>query len=139
MIYLGVKLFPESFKVTALSQGFALLGKRYFTVDKYDKIKPWIDSIKIYPRESTRWFFDDKEFNDSQYAECIFDSLNDSNVIYLVNHRALLNITQFFYEWIAQEELYFTPRPDPEFFLASAIRLFNSKQIKSYSLDLVPL
>jgi hypothetical protein len=134
MIYVGVQLFPDSFRVAALSKGFALLDHHYFSVDEYDKIKPWIDSLKIYPRESTKWFFDEKEFNDTQYAECVFDSLNESNVIYLVKHRPLVNFMQFFYEWIARE-FHFATRPEPEFFLASAKRLFNSKQIKPYSLD----
>jgi hypothetical protein len=108
MIYFGVQLLPQAFKVVALSEGFAFINEHYFNIEEYDKIKPWIDSVKINPDESAKWFFDEKEFNNADYPGFVFESLDECNEIFLVNHRKLVNMMQFFYECIAQE-YYFAP------------------------------
>ncbi len=139
MIYFGVHLLPQAFKVVALSQGFALIDEKYFSVEQYDNIKPWIESVKINPYESAKWFFDEKEFNTADYPGFVFESLNDWNAIFLVNHRKLVNVMQFFYEWIAREfDCYFSPKPETAFFLASAIRIFDDKHLIHFTPDNYP-
>jgi hypothetical protein len=137
MIYFGVQLLPQAFKIVALSEGFALLDQRCFIVEEYDNIKPWVDSLKNDPQESARWFFDELEFNNPDYPALLFDSLDRDNAIYLVNHRKLANVVQFFYEWIARE-FDFAPKPETAFFLASAIRIFDAEQMKHFIPDPEP-
>jgi hypothetical protein len=137
MIYLGVQLLPQAFNIIALSEGFALLDQRLFTVEQFDNIEPWSNALKIDPHEPAKWFFDETEFNNPDYPALLFDSLNSANNIYLVNHRKLANILQFFYEWIARE-FDFAPRPEKAFFLAATIRIFDEQQIKQFIPDPEP-
>ena len=137
MIYLGVQLLPQAFNIIALSEGFALLDQRCFTVEKYDDVEPWSDTLKIYPHEPAKWFFDEAEFNNPDHPALLFESLNTANQLYLVNHRKLANVIQFFYEWIARE-FDFAPRPEKAFFLASAIRIIDDKQMKQFIPDPEP-
>lgn len=127
MIYFGVQLLPEAFKVVALSEGFALLDERCFTDKEYDKIKPWVDSVKIDSHESARWFFDEMEFKNYEHG-FILGFLNQSDSINLINHRKLSNVVQFFRESVSRD-FYFTPTPETAFFMASAVRLFDNEQI----------
>ena len=131
MIYFGVQLLPQAFNIIALSEGFALLDQRLFTVEQYDNIEPWSNALKIDPHEPAKWFFDETEFNNPDYPALLFDSLNLANNFYLVNHRKLANILQFFYEWTARE-FDFAPRPEKAFFLAATIRIFDEQQIKQF-------
>jgi hypothetical protein len=137
MIYFGVHLLPQAFNIIALSEGFALLDQRFFTVEQYDNIQSWSNSLKIDPHEPAKWFFDETEFNNPDYPALLFDSLNPANHIYLVNHRTLANVVQFFYEWIARE-FDFAPRPEKAFFLAATIRIFEAEQIKLFIPDPEP-
>lgn len=137
MIYFGVQLLPQAFNIIALSEGFALLDQQCFTVDEYDNIEPWSDALKIDPQEPAKWFFDETEFNNPDYPALLVDSLNPANNIYLVNHRTLANIVQFFYEWIARE-FDFAPRPEQPLFLASTIRIVDANQIKQFIPDPEP-
>ncbi len=137
MIYFGVQLLPQAFNIIALSEGFARLDQRLFTVEQYDNIESWSNSLKIDPHEPAKWFFDETEFNNPDYPALLFDSLNSANNIYLVNHRKLANILQFFYEWIARE-FDFASRPEKAFFLASTIRIFEAEHIKLFIPDPEP-
>jgi hypothetical protein len=137
MIYFGVQLLPQAFNIVAVSEGFAQLDQRLFTVEQYDDIEPWSQALKIEPQEPAKWFFDESEFNNPDYPALLFDSLDKSNTIYLVNHRILANVVQFFYEWIARE-FDFAPRPETAFFLASAIRIVDAKQMKLFIPDPEP-
>jgi len=137
MIYFGVQLLPQAFNVVALSEGFARLDQRFFTVEQYDNVEPWSNALKIDPHEPAKWFFDETEFNNPDYPALLFQSLNPANHIYLVNHRNLANAVQFFYEWIAQE-FDFASRPEKAFFLASTIRIFEAEQIKLFIPDPEP-
>jgi hypothetical protein len=137
MIYFGVQLLPQAFNIIALSEGFALLDQRLFTVEQYDNIESWSNSLKIDYHEPAKWFFDETEFNNPDYPALLFDSLNSANNIYLVNHRKLANILQFFYEWIARD-FDFAPRPEKAFFLAATIRIFDEQQIKQFVPDPEP-
>jgi len=51
MIYFGVQLLPQAFNIVAVSEGFAQLDQRFFTIEQYDNIKPWSDALKIDPQE----------------------------------------------------------------------------------------
>ena len=136
MIYFGVQLLPQIFKIVALSEGFALLDQQCFYDQEYDKIEPWSNSLKIDPHESAKWFFDEQQFNSHNHG-FIFESFDEYNSIYLVNHRMFANVVQFFYEWIARE-FDFAPRPEKAFFLASAIRILDRQQIKHFIPDTEP-
>ena len=139
MIYFGVQLLPQAFKVVALSQGFALIDDKFFGVEQYDQIIKWSNSLKSNTDEPAQWFFDEKDFNNPDYPGLVLESLDDCNAIFLVNHRKLVNVLQFFYEWIAREfDCYFTPKPETAFFLASAIRIFDDKQLIRFIPDDYP-
>jgi hypothetical protein len=137
MIYFGVQLLPQAFNIIVLSEGFALLDQRCFTVDEYDQIQPWSEALKIDPEEPALWFFDETEFNNPDYPALLFESLDQANDIYLVNHRKLVNAVQFCYEWSARE-FDFAPRPEKALFLASAIRIFDAEQLKPFIPDTEP-
>jgi len=137
MIYVGVKLFRNGFKIVALSEGFATIGKRYFTIGQFDKLNPWLNSLKLHSDEQARWFFDELEFNHPKYPGMAFQLLNDDNTIYLVNHRKLINVVQFFHEYL----VWLQARPikkEIAFFLASATRIFDEENLKPYYPDEEP-
>lgn len=138
MIYFGVELFHQTIQIVALSEGFARIDERCFSDEDYHLIEPWSDSLKIDPHESARWFFDEKDFNQSHQHRFLFESLDPRNSIHLVNHRILSNVVQFFREWIARE-FDFAPRPETAFFLASAIRIVDASQMKLVSPPPKPL
>jgi len=134
MIYLGVKLFPNAFKITALSESFAPLGKQYFSPEQYDKFQLWVDSLKYQPHEPVQCFFDEIEFNNHNYQDILFEFDNNDHDIYLVNHQKLLNLLHFLYEWSACE-LELPMKPEITFLLASAFRIFDDEYIKPVHLD----
>ena len=131
MIYFGVSLFHNCFKIVALSEGFAPLDENTFHVKQQNKLQQWIASLKIQPTEPAQWFFDELEFNNPDYPSSVFHFNDDYNSIYLVNHRKLLNVVQFFYEWLAREQA-FPLMQETAFFLASSIRIFDAKELKPF-------
>ena len=60
----------------------------------------------------------------------------ENNKIYMVNHRKLLNIIQFFYEWSKGQEEYYLMDMNKAFLLASSVRLFDSEYMKPLDLEL---
>jgi len=128
MIYFGVKLFPNAFKIVALSQSFAFLGKRFFITDHFDQSKQWTDELKLDGYESAQWFFDDKEFKNPQYPARLFQLLKSGNTIYLVNNRRLNEMTRFLYDWQRYKQI----RPlkiETAYVLASATRFFDEQHL----------
>jgi hypothetical protein len=138
MIYCGVQLYPGSFKIVALSEGFALIDEQFFHIDNHCDLTSWINSLKADPLEEIQWFFDEGEFNNKQYPAQLFHHLANDDDILLVNHRKLINIIQFFYEWMAQEEI-FHMMPTKAFVLASAPRIFSEQELVSFYPDDVSL
>lgn len=128
MIYFGVKLFPNAFKIVALSQSFTFLGKRFFITDHFDKSNQWADDLKLELYESAQWFFDDKEFKNPKYPALLFQLLKSGNTIYLVNNRRLLEMMKFLYDW----QRYIQIRPiniETAYVLASATRFFDEEHL----------
>ena len=133
MLYFGVDLYYESFKIVALSEGFALLGERYFEFKKHDEFQKWTDSLKREPAEICCWFFDEHKFEKLDDPDSIFpwgdEHHDNSNYVYMVNHRKLINFYQFFYQWIIHEHDFFV-NVEKAFILASSVRIFDTELIK---------
>lgn len=130
MIYYGVDLHYDSLEIAALSEGFAHLDSKYFTCDEYHKFYRWADSFKFKPDEISYWFFDEFDFNKSDHLLSLFSYYDENNKIYLVNHRKLLNIIQFFYEWSKEQKEYYLMDINKAFLLASSARLFDFEYMK---------
>jgi len=132
MLYFGVTLHDCSLKITVLSESFAHLGTRYFN-DNGNRLHKWIDSFKSNTYEKCFWYFDEVNFENHKdtFSSICFDYYHED--IYLVNHRKLLNIIQFLYEWAVHTESYLTFDIDHTYILASAIRLFDFDDIKYYN------
>ena len=131
MIYCGVQLYPAAFKIVALSEGFAFIDEQSFANENQDRLMPWIDDLKSDPVEEVKWFFDEFEFKNDKYQGQILNLMKNNQHIFLVNQRKLINLIQFFYEWIALEEMYHMI-PGKAFFLASAVRIFNEQELIAY-------
>ena len=138
MIYYGVDLHYNSLEIAVLSEGFAHLDSKYFTCDEYHELRNWTNSFKFKTDEICYWFFDDFDFNKSKHLLPLFSSYDESNKFYLVSHRKLINIIQFFYEWSRENEEYYTMDMNKAFLLASSIRLFDSEHMKPFDLELSP-
>lgn len=134
MIYCGVQLYPSAFKIVALSSGFALLAEQYFHCDNHVDVTSWINSLKLDPLEKIHWFFDEREFNNNQYPAQLWRHRINNEAVFLVNHRQLINLMQFFYERLAQEELLHTI-PTKAFILASTVRIFKEQELVAFYLN----
>ena len=132
MLNLGIHLYNGSLKITALSEGFAYPGAKYFEFQQIDRMYQWIDSFKIETKERCSWFFDENNYKkrNSAFFEFCFNGAND--YFYLINHRKLQNIIQFLYEFALKTENPIMFDIDPTFILASATRLFTYQEIKSF-------
>lgn len=132
MIYFGVDLYPKSFNIVCLTDCYALIDRKYFEFDKLNKFRQWIQECKSEPHEICQWFFDEKKYNDMDDPDSIFhfsDEYHDnSNYVYLVNHRKLINLIQFLYEWIIHEYDFFG-EINKAFILASSFRIFEQDTI----------
>ena len=135
MIYYGIDLHHDSLEIAALSEGFAHLESKYFTCDEFHKLHNWADSFKFKPDEICYWFFDDFEFNKYDHPLSLFPYYDTNNKIYLVNHRKLLNLIQFFYEWSIEKEEYYILDLNNAFLLASSVRLFDFENMKLLELE----
>ena len=137
MLYFGVKLNSNGYKITVLSESFACLDIKYFDAKDFENLYNWADSFKYKDLEKCYWFFDEYNFNKYAAAASNFTAPGFyldlySSDIYLVNHRKLLNIIQFLYEWAVHTESYLTLDIDMSFLLASAFRLFDSDDFKYF-------
>ncbi len=137
MIYCGVQLFVESFQIVALSEAFAIIDQRNFPADQHDNAKPWLESLKTRPDEKVQWFFDEQNISAYKHTAITLTWIMDGNETFVIDHRKLANLMQFFYEWMAQEATFF-PAPDQAWILASAVRLFDDSQRRPYYIDDLP-
>ena len=131
MLYLGVKLYKNSFKITALTEGFAHLGAKYFGIEENNYARQWINSIKNKSNEACSWFFDEFNYTENSKDSFKFCYDNENDYIYLINHRKLQNIIQFIYEFALKTEEPIMFDIDSTFILASAVRLFSFEEIIS--------
>jgi hypothetical protein len=130
MIYLGVHFCRNAVNITALSDGFALLCEKHFYNLQSEAFHKWLDDLKTDPDEPVRCFVDESQFRQPAFPTHFFDSLQDEpNSLFLVNHRALSNLIQFFHEWLVPLQ---TPAPKIQIplVLASANRIFDNHQLK---------
>ena len=118
--------------ITALTEGFAHLGTKYFESKEDNKVRQWINSIKNISNEACSWFFDEFNYKNNK-TDFHYCHENKNDYIYLINHRKLKDIIQFIYECVVKLEVHIMSDIDSTFILASAVRLFCYEEIKSYN------
>ena len=128
MLYLGVNLKIKCFKITVLSESYAFIETKYFDVEEIGRFYKWINSFKYNIHEKCCWFFDEYSFNKYSDTHSYFEFGNDE--VYLVNHRKIINIIQFLYEWAVHTESYLTFDIEESYLLASTFRIFNQNDFK---------
>ena len=134
MLYCGIFLHADSFKITILTDGFAHLSTKYFKSEEYETMHQLIGSFQLNNDECCSWFFDEKNFNDKIKCASIFNFNEERQKIYLVNHRKLANMLQFLREWIIETEIILMCEIDTSFILASSIRLFDCNDMGLFKL-----
>ncbi|MBU1456996.1 MAG: hypothetical protein KKD01_19955 [Proteobacteria bacterium] len=133
MLYFGVDFNEHNFKISILTESFAHLDTKVFYFEEKQRYHKWLDSFKDNCREKCSWYFDEFDFINYENSASNFYYDNSYYEIYLVNHRKLLNIIQFLYEWAIHNESVLTFDIEKSLLLASAIRLFDDDDIKSYT------
>lgn len=134
MIYFGVQLFRRGFHIACLSSGFIPVAVKHLPFDSWHKLDPWINSLYSDPDEESSWFFDEIEFNNPASLTHLFEGYQHCDFIYLVNHRKLLEMARFLYDW--KSFCRFQPLPntgknmDVPLLLASALKIFDKNDIK---------
>lgn len=130
MIYLGVHSAITSFNVIALADSFAQLGHENFSGIHSKGFRQWLDSLKTCADEPVQWFFDQYQYRNPGCSTKVFGFDDNTDSIFLVNHRALYNRMQFVYQWLINQRI-LTPHHTLEvaLFLASARMLFDENQI----------
>jgi hypothetical protein len=136
MIYCGVQLFSDSCHVVAVSDAFAVIDQRHFSLKQQDQPIPWLESLKVNPREAVHWFFDELNLY-AHKQTAIRLAIRDDQVTFIINHRKLANLRQFIYEWMAQDTMFASP-PDMALILASAKRLFDDNDRRRCFIDDLP-
>jgi len=139
MIFLGIQLFPNAFKMTALSSNFAPLTSGCFAADNCCILDTQLEKLKLEADEPITWFFDEFEFHDPTLPAKMFQLVDHCHTIYLVNHRKLTELVQLIHDW---NGLLFNPkaptnhdatpspaRPDISFVLASAKKVFDDDHL----------
>lgn len=133
MLYCGVEsdhLYRSSFYATVLSDAFALLGEKRFFFSQPQSWCRWLEAFKNVPNEPVHWFIDAADWYESDYAINLFGPLNDTNRLFLVNHRTFCNLMQFLNEWRTRQN----PPSHPitnSMVLASTPRLFAAHDLKT--------
>lgn len=135
MIYFGVQLFRRGFHIAALSSGFIPIAAHHLFFDAWHKLDPWIKSLYSDPDEDSSWFFDETEFNNPGSLAHLFEGYHHCDYIYLVNHRKLVEMTRFLYDWksfcLMNQQGHKTDRNmDVPLLLASALKIFDKNYIK---------
>jgi hypothetical protein len=132
MIYLGVDISQEQFKIAVLATDFTLIDRRNFRVYRLNKIDPWIDLCKDMFDKNVKWFFDEKQFYRCKIARQGTFTAYD-NEFYLINHQQLMKITKFIYDYMFQLDCIMPV--DRPFLLASASRVIDDSFIKIFFPD----
>lgn len=134
MIYFGVQLFRRGLNIAALSSGFIPIAAKHLYFDSWHKLDPWIKSLYTDPDEDSSWFFDEAEFNNTGSLAHLFEGYHHCDYIYLVNHRKLVEITRFLYDWksfcLNQLGPITAKSMDVPLVLASALKIFDKNFIK---------
>lgn len=134
MIYLGVNILENSFKIVALSEHFQFIGKAVFDFDEVHNIKPWVGQLKTDSHELTKWYFDQLEFMENKFPVDSHQQFDKLHKIYLVNHRKLIEIINFFSMYTLYQ-FQGTVIPETTFFLAAAEKIIQNEYICCYQND----
>jgi len=135
MLYLGAHFFRNRIKITALSQGFAIIAEETFFLSHTKQIFQWVNSLKQKTTEKVKWFIDEADFYNPDYPIDLLQLHDEYNALFLVNHRALCNMIQFVQEIISRRIIANSTIVETDFFLASAIRIFNQRNLKYFKPD----
>jgi hypothetical protein len=134
MIYFGVQLFRRSFHIVCLSSGFIPIATKHLYFDSWHKLDPWLKSLLHDPSEDTSWFFDEIEFNKTGSLAHLFESCEHCDYIYTINHRKLIEMARFLYDWksfcLNHQYLKGRQNSDVPLLLASAFKIFDKNDIK---------
>jgi len=133
MLYCGLDLSSSSFRALILSNGFALLDSKCFTLQPQSSLYQWIAPFRLNENEPCLYFLDDWQFNNSSYAKKLFLTINEPDKIYLLPHRQLLDIIQFIKSWRTTDHTF----NDLEYLLASSLRIFDLNMAKQID-DSIP-
>ena len=129
MLYFGVRFARGQLKITALSQGFAVIDVLNLSFLQAKQVQAWANVLKNCPEEPTQWFIDEHDFYQPDYPTEVFQFQDQSNTVFLVNHRAVCELMQFSQELTAVVKNA-AALPPADFFLASALRLFHEHHCK---------
>lgn len=128
MLYCGLSLSPSAFTALILSGGFAPLDRRVFHISE-QKPEPlfqnWLNSFKQNPQEPCLFFFDESEFEKYPYAHQLFLPITEPDKIYLIDRRKILDMIQFLRTRIEVDFAFHLSIDQPEYVLASAVRIFD--------------
>jgi hypothetical protein len=134
MIYFGVQLFRHSFHIACVSSGFIPIAFKHMEIDSWQKLYPWLKSLLHDLSEDTSWFFDEIEFNKTGSLAHLFESCEHCDYIYLVNHRKLIEMARFLYDWKSFCLNHQIPKNytnmDVPLLLASALKIFDKNDFK---------
>jgi hypothetical protein len=137
MINCGVQLFSDSCQIVAVSDAFAVIDQRHFTTSQHEQAIPWLESLKTRYDEPVQWFFDEQNLYTYKQTAIMLTCIQDDHETFMIQHRKLANLMQFFFEWMAQEATFF-PAPDQAWILASAVRLFDDDERRACYIDDLP-
>jgi hypothetical protein len=137
MIYCGVRLNTESCHIVVMSDAFAVIDQRTFNDYQHEQITGWLERMKTRPHEKIQWFFDERDLCEHKHTAILLRESIDEDHTFVIKHRKLANLIQLFYEWMAQETIFF-PVPGKAWFLASAVRLFDENERIPYVVDDFP-
>jgi hypothetical protein len=137
MLYFGVHFSRWHLKITALSDGFAIIDVLDLPCMHAKKVLPWANALKNCPEEPTQWFIDENDFYNPDFPTEIFHFHDHTYTVFLVNHRALCELMQFIEEFtlVLHKASQF---PQADFFLACAIRLFHKNHCQKFASDAMP-
>ena len=126
MLYFGVCFIRGGFKVTALSQGFAIIDEKLYRIAQAQQFWQWVAEVRTTPDEPAHWFIDENDFDNPDYPTELFHFTNDYDSLFLVNHRALCDMLQFVQEILVLAK-FSNSMLNAEFLLASAVRIFQQQ------------
>lgn len=137
MLYFGVHFCRWHLKITALSDGFAVIDVLNSSNIQAKSIHAWANALKSSPEEPTQWYIDENEYYNPDFPTEIFQFHDHTHTVFLVNHRAVCDLMQFIEEFtLVMHKV--SQFPQSDFFLASAIRLFHKNHCQKLSSGEMP-
>lgn len=131
MIYLGVNMINNQFKIVALDDNFNFLAKKAFRFNNAYDVNIWIRMLKTESSELTKWYFDELEFSNKACPKRAIKKFDRLHKIFLVNHRKLIETTSVF-ECYAAYKFKKIFNVDTTFVLAAAEKIIDDRFRRRY-------